>query len=55
MQMMEENQILGGLDALEAQGNLVGTAEMGLEPRLWQQVTPACLKYLLLGIFDWST
>lgn len=30
VQMMEGVQVLGGLGVLEAQGSLVGTAEMGL-------------------------
>ena len=54
MQMKKEDQVLGGLGALEAQGNLVGTTETGLEGGLWRQVTSACLRYLLLAVFQWS-
>lgn len=53
-EMMEEDQVLGGLGALEAQGNLVGTAEKGLERGLWQRETSACLRFLLKGIFQRS-
>lgn len=34
VQMMEGNQVLGGFSVLEAEGNLVGTAETGLESGL---------------------
>lgn len=43
MQIMEEDQVFGGLGVLEVQGNLSGTTETGLECGLRQQVTSACL------------
>lgn len=55
MQLKEEDQVLGGLGTLEAQGNLVCAAEIGRDRQICQQMTAARLRLLLLGVLQGST